>query len=274
MAKLSGIPNSAQISSVTTPAIDSGMSVSSMSETRPSTSQSRTRDRQQRPDARLDEGAEHGGAGFENVIGPSVASGSTASTALANLRIASLSFGSALGAIETRARPSGVIQSPTRSVGRFSRVTFVARQRSLQRARSRLSGATNTSSAVWRNFGSALARSVKRGGERFCRLGAGAGIVLGGVLEPRGGLVERFDVVLVGRRRQAHWRDRRRRRAPWRSRRSPAAARPDPTGMKNDSVVARETSGSLETLAAIASAASRSGASTSMRVEIGGGVAV
>ena len=111
------------------------------------------------------------------VIGPSVASGSTASTALAKRRIASLSLGSSLGAIETRARPSGVIQSLTRSGGRATEVIGCACSDSAVRPRSARSGEMKACSALARSAGLAFASAESAAARRRAASGAGALLV-------------------------------------------------------------------------------------------------
>ena len=117
LAKLSGIPISTQISSVTAPATSNGTSVSSTSVIRRSASQSSrpitisaVRPAWMKalttvsPDLRIE-------------TGPPIAFGSAASTAPANLRSVSLSLGSPRGSASTRCRPSLVFQL-THQIGR------------------------------------------------------------------------------------------------------------------------------------------------------------
>ena len=122
LAKLSGMPIREQISKVTTAAINSGTSVNRTSLNRRSTTHNRTAIERSANMAASTKAPTTVLPASRIVIGPSVALGSTASTALAKWRIAALSLGFPLGAIETRARPSDVIQSLTSSGGRVSSV--------------------------------------------------------------------------------------------------------------------------------------------------------
>ena len=119
LAKLSGIPISTQISSVTAPATSSGTSVSSTSVIRRSASQSRRLIDDQRLEAGVDERLHDGVAGFRIETGPPIAFGSAASTAPANLRSVSLSLGSPRGSASTRCSPSLVFHA-LHEIGRQS----------------------------------------------------------------------------------------------------------------------------------------------------------
>ena len=222
------MPNSAQISIVTKPAVASGISVSSMSAEPPEHQPQQDRDRDQRQHARLDEGAEHRPRRLQDRHRPFGRVGLDGEHGLARTCAwRRCRWGRALGAIETRARPSGghpIGDEIRRQI--FAR-HLLARERRLQRREVALErrdehfvgraprisgppwrGPTAPAASAWRprrrrrDFPWRRRRAARRprSARRHCPCRSAA---------------------------PARWRDRRRRRAPWRPRRSAAAACPD-----------------------------------------------
>ena len=181
LAKFSGMPISTQISSVTRPASSSGTSVSSTSPKRRSTIHSRIAIDDQRVDAGLDEGRDHGVAGLQDrdrAADRVRVDGQHGAREIAqHLGVVGIAF---------RRRPRRGRGRPARPIARLSCRRQVVdgdrlrlRDSRADRRASIRSGTTKAACAVARCAWSPRASLVSVGGKALGRVGAGARRIAG-----------------------------------------------------------------------------------------------